>query len=227
MASVMPEILSALREGPPNGRQWGTHEGRQLAELLADSPWTASLLGRSGPGQDRAVSALASAIDAWMQSHSETLRAVKARNDYLAQQVESANRYGSHARVLSLWSSLGQLRREYRVIHPPLRSILSSEYAVFDCGLICIPQLPGNLDSSTTTLLLARLATWIRAEGEVVVASFTDLPEASFLREVLGCCPAVSSPEKLLYWVRDLEDVVANVYCLRAEGLAFLHLQRV
>jgi hypothetical protein len=147
-------------------------------------------------------------------------RSLQGRDCYLAKQIDACAREQRGANVVSLF--------EPTTSKPgaTLQAIISKEYCLFDCGLVCLPLLPATIGESTLEILLDSLVSWLRPRGELILCAFTVAPETPLPDPIGDWRPGVKTPERLLRLARHIDDASARVHCEHTDNLAYLHLQR-
>jgi hypothetical protein len=151
---------------------------------------------------------------------SDATRSLRARDRYLARQIDSCAREHGDASVVSLF---GPPPAEPKA---SMHAIIAKQYCLFDCGLVYLPALPDTIAETTLEFLLDSLVSWLRPGGELIVCAFTAPSDEAPLDLPADHRAGVKAPEQLLQLARNIDDAYARVHCEHADKLAFLHLRR-
>jgi hypothetical protein len=250
--AALADLIAVLRENPFLGAASARHLGwpsealvRDLALGLAPLPVDTTAVGLGTyhwmTGHSRTFAAfrarrdyLARCIDAaaerhpgaavaeYFAGHARELAQSRAfRDGRVAVRLFDFDR-GALAVACAEAGHLGRL--EARSIS--LAEILAGRLPSGDFSLACVPTAGGHLDDATLSLLLETLLGTLRTDGELVLASFTRLPEPGLIELAAGIHVNCRTPARLLALARDIDEALATVVEDEPLGLAWLHVRR-
>lgn len=175
------------------------------------------------------VQPLAGAQSSDMPALDATATSLRARDRYLACQIDACARDHRGAGIVCLFGptpidSAGNAA--IPVSRPTVYGIIAREYCLFDCGLVYLPMIPATLGHETLAILLDSLVCWLRPRGELIVCAFNALPATNSSQPATGAQAGARTPEQLLQLVGDIEGAAASVQRDHANNLAYLHVRR-
>lgn len=107
-----------------------------------------------------------------------------------------------------------------------LAELLGGRLPLADCALVYAPLVAEHLPDNTLAQLLEALVPLLRPQGEIVLPTFTRLPEPGLLEHAADWQPNTRSRLRLQRLARDLEDVAVAIHEEPPLGLAYVHVQR-
>ena len=171
----------------------------------------------------------ATAVTVDMPALDATVASLRARDRYLATQIEACTQEHRGAGVVCLFGpapidSSGNAAPPRS--RPTVHGIIAREYCLFDCGLVYLPMFPATLGHETLEVLLDNLVCWLRPRGELIVCAFNALPATAVPPSIAGAHASARTPEQLLRLVREIDGAAASVQLDHANNLAYLHVRR-